>query len=157
MAEKKQIDPNLLLIGGGALLFYFGILDPVLKAIGLKDDAEDRERDGALNTLESKSGWYTQTYYKYAGKTGYLFLTQKAADFYADEINNSLHWYNDDEERIYKVFRSLSSHLQLSQVVLSYGNKHKADLYTTLKDWLNDSEMFVIAGIVNKYPEVTKP
>lgn len=45
-AKKTDINPNLLLVGGIAALAYFGVLNPILKTLGIKksDEAKKDER-----------------------------------------------------------------------------------------------------------------
>ncbi len=158
MAAKQttnKIDPNLLLIGGGAALFYFGVMDPLLKAIGLKDDKEDKEADKELETAETSPGWDPKYYLQNRGK-GYRVLTADSAIFLADEIAEARGWFNDDEERIYSAFRMIGDHFQLAQVSDAYILKYRSDLYADLRNWLSEKEFLYIAVLVNKLPPYRK-
>lgn len=41
--QKKGIDPTILVIASGAALLYFGVLNPLLQWIGIKDDPNEKE------------------------------------------------------------------------------------------------------------------
>ncbi|GAA0892647.1 hypothetical protein GCM10009122_23260 [Fulvivirga kasyanovii] len=86
-----------------------------------------------------------------------LVLKEEAAKQYADEIHNSWGWINDEENRIYAVFRKLKDKVQVSQVSVAYNRYHKENLIDTFYDRMNDNEIRKILDIVNSKPDYRKP
>ena len=149
MAERKSIDPNLLIIGGVAALAYFGILDPILKKLGIKDDAADRARDSAIDTAANARGW-NPTYYK--SIKGALILTRASAESFARVLNSAMSGWGTNEEKIYGVLRSMKTQTQLSFLCDVYFQLYKKDLYQHIVSELSTNELAVVSGIVNKMP-----
>lgn len=159
MAEKKQIDPNLLLIGAGGLLLYFGVVKPILETVGLKDSAEDKENANEVEKAVKLSAWSPNYYLNNKAKYSRT-IDEASAQFLADEINESWSWYDDDEQRIFAAFRMMRSKYELSMVAFFYSQKYKQDLLTRLKnawyywqDGLTDEEFITISKIVNRLPD----
>ena len=83
-----------------------------------------------------------------------ITLKTQTAIGYASQIYSALNpWYlNDDEEKIYGVFRSLKDKVQVSQLVFAYQEEYGSNLIDVLKDRLSTSEIKIIMGIVAKLP-----
>lgn len=70
----------------------------------------------------------------------------------ANDIYNSWNFFDDDEEKVYGVLRSLASKLQVSFVTFWYNKKHGSDLYEDLNYKLSDEEKAIAFGIVRNLP-----
>ncbi|GGG36115.1 hypothetical protein GCM10011344_41260 [Dokdonia pacifica] len=83
-----------------------------------------------------------------------ITLKKQTAIGYAYQINSALTpWYlNDDEEKIYGVFRSLKDKVQVSQLASAYQEEYGNNLIDVLKDRLSTSEIKIVMGIVAKLP-----
>jgi hypothetical protein len=85
-------------------------------------------------------------------KKSYLMLKMAAADGFAGDINDSWGFFNDDEEKIYGVFRALKDHVQVSQVSDRYFKKKKINLIDDLRSRLSKGEVSEVLKIVGKMP-----
>lgn len=104
---------------------------------------------------------YYQTLMKTLKKSYYL-LKMAAADGYAKDIADSWGWLDDNEEKIYGVFRALKDKVQVSQVAHRYFLKTKINLIDDLTVRLHKDELKEVNRIVEKLPayrvaESTKP
>ncbi len=136
---------------------YFGA--PLLEKLGLKESGDDKDRIETEDLPQSKDYW-SPGFYKIkpypAGVTDKVLTTQKfavdASKTIWDSINTFdwLTWVNDDENRIYGVFRQLQYKTQISFVADWFFYTYKKDLYQFLRSYLNDSEMGTLLTITNK-------
>lgn len=91
--NKFKVDPSLLLIGGGLALAYFGVIDPVLQFIGLKDTKEEKaakaQQEAAVKSTMAD-----------VLKTQKPTLTQAQLSAIADVLFNSMRYssISDDYE-----------------------------------------------------------
>lgn len=88
-------------------------------------------------------------------KTMYL-LTVASAKGYAKDIRDSWGVFNDDEDKIYSVFRALKDQVQVSQVAYQYYMDPKGDkinLIDDLKSRLSKDEVGQVLEIVKKLPQ----
>lgn len=83
---------------------------------------------------------------------GILLIKADAASRYAKDINNAFGLLQDDEDRIYSVFRSLKDKVQVSQVAKAYQSDYKVNLIDKLRAKLSNSEVAEVLKIVNALP-----
>jgi hypothetical protein len=83
---------------------------------------------------------------------GLIFIKANAALSYAKTIKSAWGLLNDDENKVYSVFRNLKDKVQVSQVAKAYAAEHKINLIEELKDRLSDSELTTIITIVRALP-----
>lgn len=153
MAQQK-IDYNIVLIAGLFVGGYF-IVKPILEKLGLKDSAEDKAADKALKQQETKYNIWAglKSMAKAAGtRKNIVVLTAAGADFNAKQINNAFGVFNDDEEKIYGVFRSLRYKSQVASIVDAFYKLYRKDLLTTLKSKLSGSEFNELIRIIETKP-----
>jgi hypothetical protein len=153
MAQQK-LDYNLVLIAGLFVGGYF-IIKPILEKFGLKSSAEDKALEKALKEQESKFNiWAGIPSLKKAAGTrkNIIVLTAAGSDFYAKQIKQAFGTFNDDEEKIYGVFRQLRYKSQVASIVDAYFKLYKTDLLTQLKSKLSDSELNEIIKIIETKP-----
>lgn len=153
MATQK-IDTNLLLIGGLFIGGYF-IIKPILEKLGLKESKEDKEIKAKLKEQEKTYNIWggIQSLQKAAGSNKKItLLTVAGADFYAKQIKNAFGVLNDNEEQIFGVFRGIRFKSQVASIVSSYAKLYKADLLTTLKSKLSESEFNEVINIIETKP-----
>jgi hypothetical protein len=153
--QKKQIDPNLLLIAGAGVFGYFFIIDPLLKWAGLKDDKEDKENEAALNNLFNQAAW-SPNFYRTNQPAGILYITPSSADKIAKLIEDAWSIWGDDEEQVYGALRSIPDQVALSQVSASYLKLFRTDLITDIKSRMSEAEELEVASIVNRLPAFRK-
>ncbi|WP_299213726.1 hypothetical protein [uncultured Dokdonia sp.] len=109
--------------------------------------------EGGLDASQAFDLQYKNRVLQSVSQTVITLKTQTAIG-YASQIYSALNpWYlNDDEEKIYGVFRSLKDKVQVSQLVFAYQEEYGSNLIDVLKDRLSTSEIKIIMGIVAKLP-----
>lgn len=108
---------------------------------------------GSVGLVESDA--FNINYWQNLGKTlkkSYLMLKMAAADGYAKDIDGSWGVFDDDEDKIYGVFRALKDHVQVSQVSDRYYKKKKINLIDDMRSRLAKDEVGEVLKIVNKLP-----
>lgn len=148
MENNKSINPNLLLIGGAFVLAYFGVFNPLLKWIGIKESDEDKATTATNTAGENVSGW-SPDYYK---RKGGLLLKKTPTESLAKSIWNAKGFFNDNEEQVYGALRQLPSKAALSFLSDVFFQLYQRDLYGFIKDMLSESEMVNVSKIVLKLP-----
>lgn len=152
--RENRIDPNLLLIGGLLVAGYF-VFSGVLEKFGLKESKEDAEANRKLKEQEAKYNIWggIANLSKAAGRNAKMqVLTKAGAEYYAKLINSAFGLINDDEQKIYGVFRSIRFKSQVASIVTAYQTLYKKDLLTTLKQRLSQNEMNEIVNIIETKP-----
>ncbi len=83
-------------------------------------------------------------------------LTVASAKTYAKDIRDSWGVFDDDEDKIYSVFRALKDQVQVSQVAYQYyidPKSNKINLIDDLKSRLSKDEVGQVLEIVKKMPQ----
>ena len=162
MAQKSNfssINPNLVLLALLGVGAYFAS-NSILQALGIKKSKEEKESEKILEQQESKINiWQgTEAVKRAAGANSTIkLLSYSSAATKADGIQDSFSFYNDNEERIYAIFRDLNAQTQVASLVDQYRLRHKADLLNALKSNLSTTEVNEITKIINQKPSgVTK-
>lgn len=161
MALNKN--ESTLLLGGAVLaILYWGLIRPVTNKLGLTQSDKDRREAEMVGEAGKNHGW-NPNFWKQPAPFAHFTLTEKFAQELAKKIYNAWGKFNDDEQAIFAVFRSLRSQAQLSQLAYYYSKNYNQDLLTRLKapwyykdDGLDDLEFKVIAEIVVKLPTYIK-
>jgi hypothetical protein len=148
---KNKIDPNTLIKAGISLAGLF-IVYRLLQKTGLLPTAESTQAAQNLQQLESASVW---DYNKFLGTlpAGALLLTQNGAAAYVDDLWNATSWYNDDEQAIYGVFRAMKTQSQISALAKRFNQLKAQDLYSYLKNYLNEEELLTVKKIIDQKPK----
>jgi hypothetical protein len=96
---------------------------------------------------------YWETVGKKIGKPMYM-LTSASSKAFAKDIKDSWGIFDDDENKIYGVFRALKDQVQVSQVAYQYYNSStdKINLIDDLKSRLNTDEVGQVLAIVKALP-----
>ena len=160
MAHASKIDYNLIFKAGIAVGVYFLVIKPLTEKLGLKASSAEKEAEKILEQQETKINiWQgTEAVKRAAGANNTIkLLSYSSAASKADGIQDSFSFYNDDEERIYAIFRDLNAQTQVASLVDQYRLRHKADLLNALKSNLSTTEVNEITKIINQKPSgVTK-
>lgn len=133
----------------GLGIVYFGIINPLLKWSGLKDDKTDKEAQRLFDVAKSSSYW-KPTYFK--GKESYLKLTATKASEIAKQIDNSFSILGDDESKVNAALSLIPTKVDLSYVVWQYQTQITSgkDLLSDLKEKLSSEEFISAISKVNK-------
>jgi len=160
MAQASKIDYNLIFKAGIAVGVYFLVIKPLTEKLGLKASSEEKEAEKILEQQETKINiWQgTEAVKRAAGANSTIkILSYSSAASKADGIQDSFSFYNDNEERIYAIFRDLNAQTQVASLVDQYRLRHKADLLNALKSNLSTTEVNEITKIIDQKPSgVTK-
>ncbi|WP_299212625.1 hypothetical protein [uncultured Dokdonia sp.] len=124
---------------------YTVLLEAISRVLG--------DIEGGLDSTKAFDLQYKARVLQHVSQT-VITLKKQTANQFAKQIYDALTpWYlNDDEEKIYGVFRALKDKLQVSQLAHSYQQEYGNNLIDVLKDRLSTSEIKIIMGIVAKLP-----
>jgi hypothetical protein len=161
---EQLIVPGLIV--GGLFIVKGSVLDPLLELLGLKDSKDEKQKQEE-NKKAADLNWWNPNYWRtaYPGKSVHI-LTQADAEKFAYQIYHAhvtdfgLPNFNDDEDAVYSVFRSLKYDTQLSRLAEVFAAKYGKDLLSflyvydtgiTSGGFLNETEFNIVASIVKKY------
>jgi len=148
---KNKIDPNTLIKAGISLAGLF-IVYRLLQKTGLLPSAASNQAAQNLQELESSNYWnYNDFLAKAPG--GHALLTQSGAAAYVDDLWNATGYFNDDEEKIYGVFRAMRTQSQIAALAKRFNQLKSKDLYGYLKDYLNETELLTVKRIIDQKPK----
>jgi len=148
-----KTDKQIIAIGAGVGLLYFGLLNPLLKWLGLKDDQETTGLDDAA---KDPSSFWTINFWK--SVPGAQILTRSSAENLARQLYDSFGWYNDDEEQAKATIKSLKYQTQLSYLSDIFYQIYSQDLLTFLRgglypfDRLSDADVYELNSFIKKLP-----
>lgn len=147
-------DKKILLIGAGAVaLVYFGVLNPLLQFLGIKDTAQTRELDSAATAPDS---FWNPNFWR--SRSNAMLLRVADAERLAKEIWDAFGAFNDCEECVIGVFKSLRFQTQASFLAYTFQRMYGQDLLTFLRggswpqDRLSDADVSEINRFINNLP-----
>ena len=147
--------PVLYLLGTPIMLGlgYLFVINPLLKKLGLKPDAEDKELEKLREEVLVSPIWTPQFYQNNGGNT----LTYNMAQVYAERLYDAMEggWtgWGTDENAIAGVFNELGSTGNVSIVSEAYQEMYGGSLINVLDSELNvkDFSTYVVAPISQYY------
>jgi len=149
--KNSSIDPNVVIKYGVTLAGLY-IVYKLAQKVGLLPSQESKAETQNLQALQSATVWdYNKFLFSLPG--GALLLTQTGAAAYVDDLWNATGWYNDDEEKIYGVFRAMKTQSQIAALAKRFNQLKNKDLYGYLRDYLNDAELLTIKQIIDQKPK----
>ena len=107
---------------------------------------------GATLNINNYDNWFNPNYYNGYTNGGYILLTEGTVLQYTNRLNSAFGFFNDDEEEIKSVFRSIPDGVALSQVSNKFGAKGYGDLRTKIGN-LNKSEVNMIGKLLSEKPQ----
>lgn len=149
--KKNEIDPNVLIKAGVTLAGLF-IVYKLLQKTGLLPSAESKQAEQNLQQLESSNYWNYNDFLSKA-PAGHKLLTQAGAAAYVEDLWDATSWYNDDEEKIYGVFRAMKTQSQIAALAKRFNQLKTQDLYSYLKNALNEAELLTVKKIIDQKPK----
>jgi len=154
---------NAFLLAGGGLLLLTGgkIINKILEALGITDSKEEKQVEAMFTAGPEFNPW-SPDFWRYgpAGQT--RVLTQAAAADLATQLYFAINPINDNEDKIYAIFRSMPTQSCVSSLAEAFRNKYSKDLYNFLREgnWyqfgmqgLTDSEMYKVNQIILALPK----
>jgi hypothetical protein len=149
--KKTSIDPNVLIKAGISLAGLF-IVYKLLQKTGLLPSTESKQAAQNLQELESSNYWNYNDFLAKAPPSHKL-LTQAGAAAYVNDLWDATSWYNDDEEKIYGVFRAMKTQSQIAALAKRFNQLKSQDLYSYLKNALNEAELLTVKKIIDQKPK----
>jgi hypothetical protein len=149
--KKNEIDPNVLIKAGVTLAGLF-ILYKIAQKLGIIPNADDKKEEAALLALQSSNYWNYNDFLQKA-PPGHALLTQAGAAAYVEDLWDATGTFNDDEEKIYGVFRAMRTQSQIAALAKRFNQLKTKDLYGYLKDYLNETELLTIKSIIDQKPK----
>lgn len=133
------------------VLVYLLVVRPILQKVGIIETKEDKERDKQAKQLgTSTDSPFSPRYWK-AQKGDTVQLIPKAtAEQLADQLNDAIGFFSDDENAVYGILRQLNYKTQLSWLADVFFEKYKMDMYQLLNRNLSEEEMDVVNSIATQ-------
>lgn len=155
MAQQK-IDTNLFLMGGLLVGGYF-VVRAILQKLNIVDNPEEKaakvkavkdlkEQERVLNIWAGTVN-LAKTLPK--NKKAQI-LTKAGAESYAKQINNAFGVFNDDEEKVFAVFRNIRFQTQVASLVDAYNRLYRKDLLNELRAKLSETEFNTVTDIISQ-------
>ena len=150
--DYKKI-PILPIVAGGLGIF---VTVAVLRKIGVLKSKEKKQEDKLLTNIENQAD-ATNVFSPTAKyPKGAWLLSVSVATKLAKQIKDANHWYNDNEEQIYSVFRSLKTQSQVISLSYIFNKIYKEDLYFFLKNILSKEELATVIKLILSKPKFKK-
>ena len=153
--KNEKIDYNLLIFAGiaiGIVYLFRKVGDAgsgLLSGLGLTNTEEENQ---ILTEFQNENYWNFNEFLD-TMPAGGLLLTQTYAANLVNQLWDATGFFNDDEEAIYGVFRSLKTKSQVAALSKKFYELKGQDLYSYLKNYLNDSEMLTLSSIIDQKPK----
>ena len=149
--KSNSIDPNTMIKAGVTLAGLF-IVYKIMQKIGVLPTAASTAAAQNLQQLESASYW---DYNKFLSTlpAGAALLTMSGAAAYVNDLWDATGVFNDDEEKIYGVFRAMKTQSQVAALAKRFNQLKNKDLYGYLNDYLNESELLKVKAIIDQKPK----
>jgi len=149
--EMKEVMP-IVLIGAG--LLSFDLIKKLLTSVGIWDSAATKNLD-AVST--SANTFWSPNYYTQFSSYSYAIDTSQATAL-ANQIYNAFGMFNDDEDAVFAVFRTLKTKSNVSFLAKVFSDVYHQDLLTFLRggswpqDRLSDADVNTINSFLNQLP-----
>jgi hypothetical protein len=149
--KSNSIDPNTMIKAGVTLAGLF-IVYKIMQKIGVLPTAASTAAAQNLQQLESASYW---DYNKFLSTlpAGAALLTMSGAAAYVNDLWDATGVFNDDEEKIYGVFRAMKTQSQVAALAKRFNQLKNKDLFGYLNDYLNESELLKVKAIIDQKPK----
>jgi len=161
---------------GGTLWLGYKIVTGVTDLLGLTKSEAKKKLDAALLQAAGDSTKITDQNNPYVAFNpnfanaivtawkkkypGQVWNTSKQAKFseqqykdMADRIESAPGWFNDNEDTLYDIFRTIQTQWQLSLLSSFFHTYNEKDLFLFLTGFLSDDEMGNILNIIKNYPQ----
>ena len=148
---KSKVDYNIYIKGAVALAGLFAAYK-ILQKFGIFKTADEKNEAKALENLESSNYW---EYNKFllSVPAGAALLTQGGAAAYAADIYDAKGIFNDDEDKVYSVFRAMKTQSQVAALAKRFNQIYSKDLYNYIKGFFNEDEMLVLKKLLDAKPK----
>jgi hypothetical protein len=152
-ALNEQDIKNIMLATGGILAF--SLIKQLLEFLGIWQSREDQQLEDAAtnpNSFWNPNFWQLSNTYTYA-------LTNQQAQYYAQQLYESLSTWGDDEDKIKGIFRQMRTQANVSFIAFWFQRTYNKDLLNYLRTGhfptygLSTSDMAEINSYISKLPK----
>ena len=126
---------NLLYLLIGAVIGTVYLAKKGLCKIGLAECATDRRAKRTLKKLQGLEA-FNPNYYQNTKLT----ISHQGAKIKADELESAFGFFNDDEEKVYRVLQSIKTPHDMSLVSKYYSIRHDSSVVDSLSYYLDDED-----------------
>jgi hypothetical protein len=151
MDRKSKLYLGGSLVGFGVLYLIYSSYRKK-KLFKIIKEAIGGAGGGSLSTYDE---WFTPLYHKNFVDGNFILQSNGTALGYANTLYEEGFGFDDDEEKIYAVFRSIPDGVALSQVAEKYANKY-TDLKEQIDYKLDKDEVRKISEILSQKPAYRK-
>ncbi len=150
---EKKLQQQLIIAGAAAGLIYFGILDPLLKFLGIKTSADSAALDSAASNPNS---FWSPQFWK--NQRNAIIMTRSSAESIAKNVYDAFGAFNDNEEQAIGALKALHYQTQVSFLSDVFFQLYSMDLITFLRggswpqDRLSDSDVQDLNLYLSKLP-----
>lgn len=165
--DNIRKNKDLILWGVGGFLAWQYVAKPILEFLHLKETKEHAEFTDELQEQSAagiwSKNWIDTRPQNLPARFNTLILAKYSTTLqWAKNIYEAIDWWkiNDDEEKIYSVFREMKYKSNVSQTAARFSELYKKDLLEFLNYYLNDefhylkdqTEMAKVLEIVKNLP-----
>lgn len=143
------MDKNKIIFYVIAGLVVLLMLDQILKAVGLKKDKADKNKEQAVQELRTND-FFNPMFYR--GKA-FAAIGKEPANQYAKDIRKAVSGFGTDEEMLFTTFGKLKCRYNISEIAESYYELFGKNLLPAILNELSEKDMATLNTIVNKLPE----
>jgi hypothetical protein len=138
---------KLALYGTGILAIY-----KIGTKVGIFQTSEEAAANLQYQSTLEANYWLPKFYKDYLNRYGKIItLTPAAKKTLSDQLWDAKGLFNDDEDKVYAVFRTMNYQTSLSSLADYFLNYKGKDLLSWLKDFLSEEEFKNLSSIISKY------
>lgn len=143
MENKTKIPFGIVaLVSGGFAIYYLA-----KKVKELFTGSEEQKKE--LATFGNQKYWSVEMW----KAPGAYIITSAGVDKLIQMLNDAPGTFNDNEEKVYSVFRILKTQSQVSYLSYKWDQGSNISLYDYLSKFLSDAELFTIKKIIDSKPK----
>lgn len=151
--EKILTNKATLYVAGGVVILLilenFGLINIFKTKDERTEEKEESEIKKVAKQVSKDQNLWSTTFWKLSPTKQY---TSSQADNLADHIWNAFGLFNDDEAKIFGVFRTIKFQTNVSQIADSFSKRYARDLLSELQDRLSEKEMNQVYEIISQKP-----
>ena len=148
MSSANFFKENKDLIKYGVGLLAVGFVGyKLLQKFGIISTQKDIDDKNLINSYSSNSVLQVQ---QAPANNGRLLNDITLKEYYK-KLVDAHGFFNDNEENVYSVFRSIQNKAQLEQLIAYFNQNYESDLFSYLENFLSDSEFAKVLALVKQF------
>lgn len=147
--ELNKNNTKLIEYGIGAAIIYFGIINPLLKKLGVKTTTQEDTAQKQKTTAYSggSTTYWNPNYWKSIDNA--MLLTYSSTNDLMKQIYNAKGLFVDNEPAVYGAFKQLKYKTQVSWLADNFFKTYGKDIFGFLDSFLSDKELAVVTQITD--------